>query len=85
MTRPVDIDQLTDEEIQSYYAAVQLFRSVSDDQFFHSVPVRDASGAFSEVRFYRTPDSPKPVAVASIRPDGKSELVGARKVLAAYE
>ena len=82
MTRPVDIDQLSDEEIESYYAAVRLFRSVSNDRFFHSVPVRDARGAFSEVRFYRTPDSPKPVAVASIRADGNSELVGARKALA---
>ena len=64
--REVEIDDLTDEETELFYEAVQTFRGVSTRQSFHSVPVRDGDDALSAVRIYWSSDDAKPAATISI-------------------
>jgi hypothetical protein len=71
MSRCVGFDELTDVEIEQFNEAVQAFRGVSEREMFHSVPVRDDAGAFSEVWFYRSSDDPKPYAAAVIGDSGQ--------------
>lgn len=53
MKTPVDIDQLTDTEIESFVDAQQTARGILPAEgFVHSVPIRDEHGAFSEVRVF---------------------------------
>jgi hypothetical protein len=74
MSGPVDVDELTDKEMDCFNEAIQVFRGVSERQSFHSVPVRDDAAVLSEVWFYWSSDDPKPKAVATIGTDGRIQI-----------
>jgi len=63
--------ELTDAEVESVAAAVDMFRAVpTSPSFFHSVPVRDDNGRLCAVRFYGDGDRQQPLAVIRIADDG---------------
>jgi hypothetical protein len=66
MSRAVDIDDLTDEEQQLFYEAVQCFRGRSAQQSFHSVPIRDDAGTLEAVKIYWHSDDLRAAATVNI-------------------
>jgi hypothetical protein len=74
MNEAVDIDELSDEEMERFNDTVQVFRGVSERQSFHSVPARDDTGVMNEVWFYWNSDDPKPRAIASIGSNGEIKI-----------
>jgi YD repeat-containing protein len=74
--RLVDIEDLTDEEIESANAATQQFRGVSDLDFFNTRYVRDERGRLTEVRFYKSSEDTyaRTVGVAVIDQAGQPAL-----------
>ena len=73
MTRVVGIDELTDGELNSFTLATDAFRAAMPRQgFFHTDPVREASGKLREFRMY---DKEKLLGVVPIGLNGKPKKV----------
>ena len=71
MKQAVRPDQLTDDEVESYAQAVDIFRAApTSPSFFISTPIRDEAGRLCEVRFYADNEEQQPLAVIGIADDG---------------
>jgi len=71
MNHPVDSDDLTDAEAASVAQAIDIYRAAPTAlSFFHTVPMRDATGRLCEVRFFANGDSQQPLAVIRIADGG---------------
>ena len=71
MKQAVRPDQLTDDEVESYAQAVDIFRTApTSPSLFTSTPVRDEAGRLCEVRFYADNEEQQPLAVIGIADDG---------------
>jgi hypothetical protein len=71
MKQAVRPEELTDDEVESYAQAVDIFRaSPTSPSLFTSTPVRDEAGRLCEVRFYADPPGQQPLAVIGIADDG---------------
>lgn len=66
------VDQLSEEELRSFNAALEALRGAIGGSFFHTELRRNLSGVLSEVRAYAN-DSVSRLLLAevSIRPDSK--------------
>jgi hypothetical protein len=71
MNQVVDVRELSDQEVESFAQAVDLFRAApTSPQFFTPVPVRDESGKLCEVRFYKDSTQDPPLGVIRIADEG---------------
>jgi len=71
MKQVVDAHELSDDEVESYAQAIDMFRAApTSPQFFTSVPVRDETGKLCEVRFYKDSSQQPPLGVIRIAGDG---------------
>lgn len=71
MNQVVDVRELSDDEVESYAQAVDMFRAApTSPQFFTSVPVRDDAGKLCEVRFYKDNTQEPLLGVIRIAGDG---------------
>jgi hypothetical protein len=70
MSRAIELSDLTDAEYVTYGDLVQAGRASEQDQFLHTVPIRDDAGVMNEVWFCHG-DDPRPRASATIDVNGK--------------
>jgi hypothetical protein len=71
MKKPINPDELTDAEVESFAQAVDIFRAApTSPSFFTSVPLRDENGRLCEVRFYKDEEAQQPLAVIGIADEG---------------